>query len=545
MVNGDMRNIQTEIELATTLVQSSIIKPRYRDEDILFSTIGVYEDDNLLQHMNSNLAYVLPGSNNILFVRSNYTGALFYTLMRRILAIFFSMYRFFLLSLSISLDLIDKGESLFWCLLSFLPFPEDVSEVGPAAVYSSTSVDKVSLGGEEAASHSINVTSLREDMGNHLKSYGLLPTRIGNRILEKSLMASVPRNRLHIRRVTASWCVPYHMCFIFEMSPLVVPQPQEVPTPYLDFDKKMVVPDKKDIAKVLSKRAEWSSLHHTHKAAEKFRLVYEASKCIAWAACSGVRIVTVFESNGYAWLDMPKIATVVYEEINSLTDSSYSVFDNIKLVNLQTAETYDVFPKESKIRQLDSNQFGNNKEFDPNLDGSQETYKEVLEEVVPAPEPIVSYTCKTEAKIPLDARHMFRTNLTVFFQSNKDSDTKQVLAHKVKRKICDILNKKPSLNSKSLKHSPLNPVYIDLEQYVDPEIIYRFHSFNQNPNSLTGYPLVPLVTGTKVSDTVATKSLGTLHRDTRVPIFISQGRPVNFAQFVKGIMTFHEMLKRG
>ncbi|KGK35039.1 hypothetical protein JL09_g5812 [Pichia kudriavzevii] len=119
MVNGDMRNIQTEIELATTLVQSSIIKPRYRDEDILFSTIGVYEDDNLLQHMNSNLAYVLPGSNNILFVRSNYTSALFYTLMRRILAIFFSMYRFFLLSLSISLDLIDKGESLFWCYLFY------------------------------------------------------------------------------------------------------------------------------------------------------------------------------------------------------------------------------------------------------------------------------------------------------------------------------------------------------------------------------------------------------------------------------------------
>ncbi|GAV28157.1 hypothetical protein PMKS-001626 [Pichia membranifaciens] len=558
-----MDEFTSGVESATVSVQSSIIKPRFRNEDTEFSTMSMYEDDDVFQHLTASVKFALPGSNRTLFSRSNYYTGLFYTLLRYVLSLWFTIYHYYLWLDSQIEELSTIAISLVWQLLMFLPFPEDVSVVGPASVQSATSIRTIK-----------SPTSFRARVLDSFNQTRLLPTKIGNLILEKSLFASVPRNRLQIRQVTGRMYVPDHIAFIFEMSALVVPQPPEVPVPFLDYEKRIVVPDKKEVAKVLAKRAEWSSLHHTHKAAETFRVIYEAAKCISWAACSGVRTVTVFESNGYAWKDMQKILGVSAEELKNLTSGSYQVSDSIKLVNLDTGEIVNVYDQEETSArtqlQTDShtrhqkNKVENELEeiFEDNAKSSfpEEEYatereeaeaftshtsefleeqngadrKTGISELEPAPESIVDDSVGIDSMDPesADLCHTFRTSLTVFFMSNKTTNPVTFRALRIKQEVAKRLNDSSFAaafagTEEELVHYPINPDYA--VSYTDPELILKFCTSTQMPYSLSGYPLVANNDGNSGPNTF--------------PVFLSEPRPANFPQFVRGLVRLNSVLR--
>lgn len=526
-----MSDVQSAVESAKQSVQSSIIKPRFRDEDLLFTSVKMYEDEDVLNGVSSATKYAPPGSNNLLFLRASYFMGLFYTCLRFLLTFYFTLYQYYLWIKSGTQDISEFIISNFWYILSFLPLPEDASIQGPAAMLKSTSVN------------SINTQVKGPIWARIFQRYvevTLLPTRLGNLIQERSLATSVPRDRMSIRQVTGRLYVPDHVAFIFEMSPLVVPQPPEVPVPFLDYEKRIVAPDKKEVASVLAKRAEWSSLHHTHKAAEVFRVLYETAKCITWAACSGVRIATVYESNGYAWKNMEKVCIMIKEELNCLTNPTFQVYDSIKVVNLETLETIDVFSDMNNQDLYDQhNHFDTStsshrsamslpafrelsqiKENDEHKEGPEE----MVVHIEPTPDSIVS-SVKSNEKIT-EKNHTFRTNMTVFLLSNKNMDHKQFHCERGKLEIAKRVSN--GVNIQSPHYPFFKGYYTNGSNYTDPDIIYKFCNMHGLLYSLSGYPLSTFTDFDFASQ----------------PIFITDTKPANFPLFLKGLQALNSALKK-
>lgn len=461
----------TQADYAIASTQSSIIKPRFRDDDIWFSTMGIYEKDDLQPFVGSSVRYTLPGSNMRLFIISSYFQALFYTFLRYLLLVFFTLYKYYILVASS----FKKQSALFygfiWYTLKLLPLPEQVFKfvLDPEKnIVSSYPINK-----RESGSNSNSIDSRIYYIYKYLR---MLPTKVRKIILRKFLSSVVPRNRQDIRQATASLYIPKHITFIFEMNPLVVSQPAEIPYPYINYDKKIIIPPKKLIFNAIAKRAEWASLNHTHKAAETFRVIYEAAKCISWAAITGVRIVTIFESNGYCWNDMPKLCKVIDEELNSLTDESYQVFDYIKLVNLETGMVMNIKKVPSDTSTIPSSEF-------------MKTNAENINKNTLSMESFVSSSSKisflTSAK---EQSHTFETNLTVFFMSNKNTDIKKVWKYQIKQDVASCLNIKiPTSCEEEDIYYPMNPYYT--KDYNHPELIMKFCTYKQNPFSFAGYHL--------------------------------------------------------
>ncbi|TID20450.1 hypothetical protein CANINC_003567 [Pichia inconspicua] len=523
-----MSDVQSAVESAKQSVQSSIIKPRFRDEDIFFTTIKMYEEgEEVLNGITSATKYTPPGSNNMLFLRANYVMGLFYTCLRFLLTFYFTLYQYYLWIKSTYQDISGIVISNFWYALSYFPLPEDASIQGPAAMLKSTSVNSVNTQMK---------TSIWTTIFQEYYKLRLLPTRLGNLVQERSLATSIPRDRMSIRQATGRLYVPDHIVFTFEMNPLVVPQPPEVPVPFLDYEKRIVAPDKKEVASVLAKRAEWSSLHHTHKAAETFRVLYEAVKCIVWAACSGVRIVTVFESNGYAWKDMEKVCGMIKEELSSLTKSNTQVYDLIKVINLENLESLEVSFTEDKSNSgndFEPQSFGHKStlsatafgEFNQSEKGDKKSDEETsFAQLEPSPNSIVS-SVKIDENFN-ERGQIFRTSLTVFLLSSKNINCEQFHVERAKAEIVKQINGNTNIQS---PHYPFYKGYFfEGSNYQDPDIIYKFCNLHSLPYSLSGYPLSTFMD----------------YDFSSQPIFISSTKPANFPQFLKGLKALNSALKK-
>lgn len=80
--------------------------------------------------------------------------------------------------------------------------------------------------------------------------------------------------------------------------------PPEIPQPYLNADRKIVVPLNKDVQRGFALRNEWITQAKTHLAAERVRLLNQLALFILWScALPFVGSVTVFESQGLLWND--------------------------------------------------------------------------------------------------------------------------------------------------------------------------------------------------------------------------------------------------
>ncbi|ODV87003.1 hypothetical protein CANARDRAFT_181528, partial [[Candida] arabinofermentans NRRL YB-2248] len=121
---------------------------------------------------------------------------------------------------------------------------------------------------------------------------------------------------------------------IYDMIPLVVPPPPEIPIPYLTAEKRLVVPEKKETSRVLSQRAEWSAAHHTQKASEIIRICSEVSRLITWTAYGGIKNLTIYEGTGHAWNDLKRLSCMIKSEMSTLNNGMSDHTLSIKIINL-------------------------------------------------------------------------------------------------------------------------------------------------------------------------------------------------------------------
>lgn len=233
-----------------------------------------------------------------------------------------------------------------------------------------------------------------------------LSVRFANFVSAESSPSLFPVHEPHIKETAESLDASQHVAFVFEMNLLVVSLPPEVPTPYLDGENRIFLWERSEVAQVLAARAEWLLLDRTHIAAEFSRVIYDSAKGIAWCACSGVRIITIYELSGHPWADMLKIRDMVETELRSLSEEKDPLFDFIKLVQLDSLEAINVYETSTNSYITDGNSYVGAGVDRTNSSVSTEENDKSATESTPS-------NRKCEAQ-HVDSRSVFCSNLTVF-----------------------------------------------------------------------------------------------------------------------------------
>ncbi|CAH2351538.1 hypothetical protein CLIB1423_04S00276 [[Candida] railenensis] len=112
-----------------------------------------------------------------------------------------------------------------------------------------------------------------------------------------------------------------------------------VPQPYLNHDKKIVVPSKKEIQEAIKSRNEYLTKQRIHLAAEEIRILSEFTRFVLWVSLlpRNIKFVTIFEPKGSIWKDV--------KALKSLRDSL--------VVELSSFSTYDVGSQQKTIPRLE------------------------------------------------------------------------------------------------------------------------------------------------------------------------------------------------
>lgn len=428
-----------EIESPQESVQSSIIMPRFTYRDSLFASVGIYGGEMsqvTTSHVGSRIS--LPASNRQLLAEANAFEGIAFAGWRYVLSMLFAFYEYYNAARTMWEYWTDVLVAVLWWGITLVPFL----------------ADDVTMCDESIQPKSTNLIS---------RAY-YFPRMLANYALSQSLTTVThPQSRMVIRRALGTITRPEHVGIVLEMNVLAIKQPPEVPAPYLDAEKRLIVPKKRDIARVLGERAEWASAHHVHKASETIRIVYESAKIIAWCACSKVRIVTLYELNGYAWRDMPQLANMVQEEMKNLTTDDYIVNDYIKIVDLDSGKEMMAVDNSIQVSEVD------------------------LEQMEPAPEVDSAITVDGEAiSTPHtlgSEQNRFSTKLTVLLASGARIGSRSG----IKEEIRECIREQFGVSIESdYGVAPRDCVY----EYMDPEVIIKFSGPRQQLESLDGFPLV-------------------------------------------------------
>ncbi|ODV94170.1 hypothetical protein PACTADRAFT_4121 [Pachysolen tannophilus NRRL Y-2460] len=190
--------------------------------------------------------------------------------------------------------------------------------------------------------HDKQIITMRSRVTNHKNSivkwaYRLIdiPGYISDVVSSRVLVNVVPTSKYSIiNSVSQLDTIPDHITFIFKFLNYDANTPPEIPQPYLNADKKITVPDKKLVSKVLSERAEYFTSKKTHIAAEKVRIYTETARLSTWCLASGVKFLTIYEESGELWNDLKKVANFTASELVALYHDSYH--PSIKFINFNT-----------------------------------------------------------------------------------------------------------------------------------------------------------------------------------------------------------------
>lgn len=121
---------------------------------------------------------------------------------------------------------------------------------------------------------------------------------------------------------------PKSITLILQLNPPMLTPPPEIPQPYLDADRKIRIPEKKEVQYVIAIRNEYFTQCKTHIAAERVRLLREMGRFITWCCL----VPTITEVN-------------IYEKLGACWDGDSDFIDSIKnaiLVELVAlANTFD------------------------------------------------------------------------------------------------------------------------------------------------------------------------------------------------------------
>lgn len=152
---------------------------------------------------------------------------------------------------------------------------------------------------------------------------------VGSSVFHKTSSHSIPTSMndftLHL---PPNSHLPESMSLIVEKNRFSVPLPPDSPKPYLDADKKMVLPTQKEMENFEAARKKYSSRHTEFVAAERVRLLREISSFIFWTSLlPTASFANVYEPTGFLWAGSSTISVdELLEVISSLISNVFDAF---------------------------------------------------------------------------------------------------------------------------------------------------------------------------------------------------------------------------
>ncbi|GME71199.1 unnamed protein product [Ambrosiozyma monospora] len=318
---------QTAIPSPGYSIPSSILKPFFRDDDIRFATHKIIGKRSSSDSSFGD-QYFRAGTNFKILPTLSPFGRVQFHYERNILSFLFAIYGYWLPLSGLLHEIYLIFSRCFWMVILFLGvLPTDVSLV----TIPSPSSPEVQQDEEEW-----DLKSVYEKYTNMNFIFDVLPYKLGNYALYKSVEGLPPTHKSTIFKAIGPIRAPINLSVIFQMNPLVIAPPPDIPEPYLTAEKKIVVPSEKETAKVLSERAEWAAAHRSHKANETLRVCVEAARVISWSVYSGLNIITLFEENGYSWNDLERLGSMVQSEVSNLNGGEMDPTVYVKIVHANT-----------------------------------------------------------------------------------------------------------------------------------------------------------------------------------------------------------------
>ncbi|QPG73913.1 hypothetical protein FOA43_001228 [Brettanomyces nanus] len=435
--------------------QSTILKPSLRPGDIRFISIKMFGKESL-GVLDRTIRPMLSGSNVQLIKDGGTLSILLFDSRRRLLSYLFIAYWYYLKIQKFVQDAIFIVHTYLWGFVVILGLNDDDG-----------GVDQYSLWSKKSSKRSPKMPSLWSIRSIPTR----LVTKVANHALRKSLQAVTPPNRKLIRIAAGKGPLPSVIGVIFNLFPLVIPPPPEIPTPYLTADKKIVIPEKSDTSNALRARAEWSAIQHTHKATEIMRVCTEAARIIVWTTCLGIPNIVLQEINGYTWKNLDALVSLVQTELSSLDLASRSKDrccfpDAIQFVNVATKQ----------VKTLSDFIYDDNYQED-NLTPLQ-----------PTPVSGCPFLANS-ASFSGGLLHQddYPSHLTVFLTSNHDDTDYQPLIELIKQKV-----QTETYDWTSEEFTKMEELAQSLENITpSPEVLIKYASERQQRYSLDGLPLSP------------------------------------------------------
>lgn len=95
--------------------------------------------------------------------------------------------------------------------------------------------------------------------------------------------------------------LPNSISLILKLRNNPIHVPPEIPQPYLDYDKKLVVPNESEVTEAIRLKNEYFTHQRLFILSEKFRMMNEISKFILWSSLTNIEFINVYESSGILW----------------------------------------------------------------------------------------------------------------------------------------------------------------------------------------------------------------------------------------------------
>ncbi|EGW33197.1 uncharacterized protein SPAPADRAFT_66191 [Spathaspora passalidarum NRRL Y-27907] len=120
--------------------------------------------------------------------------------------------------------------------------------------------------------------------------------------VSKQVFINTPIGLDNCKRYIPKANTPSSVTLILDLTPHVLLPPPEIPQPYLDADRNIQVPDKKEVQFVIAVRNEYFTQYKSHIAAERVRLLRDISRFITWCCLvPSINELTIYEKQGIVW----------------------------------------------------------------------------------------------------------------------------------------------------------------------------------------------------------------------------------------------------
>ncbi|KAK6461784.1 hypothetical protein DFJ63DRAFT_320042 [Scheffersomyces coipomensis] len=194
-------------------------------------------------------------------------------------------------------------------------------------------------------------------------------------IFTKNLIYNVPSvflrlmNNMYLRNNPSSGLInfklsipqhflPNSISVILEINQAIVSPPPSIPQPYLNADKKITVPSKREIQQVLAIRNEYFTHQSVHIAAEKVRIQSEIARFVTWCSLiPSLSTINIYERFGLVW-DTPEkiesslemLGSSILNELSSFANSCFVyeledlrvLIPRITLVEVMSGKSYTI-----------------------------------------------------------------------------------------------------------------------------------------------------------------------------------------------------------